>query len=81
MNRRYTVLRTKQDERKLQNFRCKHCGEGFNQDDWQRNCGAPAYRKAHRPPKHLPKIDSPEDRERFLRDFATLEKLRALLPG
>ena len=79
MNRRYTVLRTKQDERKLKNYRCKRCGEIFNQDDWQRNCNAPPYRAAHRPPKNEPKLDTPEDRQKFIGRFHDLEVLKNLL--
>ena len=79
MSRRYTVLRTKEDERKLRNYRCKACGEIFNQDDWTRGCNAPPYRTRGRPPANEPRLDTPEQRQKFIDDFVNLEKLKELL--
>jgi len=76
--RRYTVIKRKKNEQRLKNYRCKRCGEIFTQQDWTMNCNAPPYRAAHRPSKNEPKLDTPEDRQKFIQEFQDLEALRKL---
>jgi len=75
------VIKRKKHEQHLKNYRCKRCGMVFTEQEWTMDCNAPPYRAAHRPPANEPKLDTPEDRQKFIDDFRDLKKLKELLSG
>src|SRR5215469_10443091 len=73
-----TVIRAGGKPEQIQVYRCRSCGERFNDDDWQLHCDAPAPREFHLPARDPIQVNTPEQREKLLahfRDLAVLKKL------
>ena len=62
----------------LKAFRCKVCGERFNDDNWQLDCHAPAYKPRGRPRKLAIRVHTEEERARLLEHLREIQKLRDL---
>ena len=75
---RVTVNRGHGIKAHLKSYRCRRCGEIFNEDDWQLNCHAPALRPIGRPRKLTVKVDTVEERADLLERLREIQKLRDL---
>jgi len=73
-----TAIRHGGKKVKLRAFRCKVCGERFNDDNWQLTCHAPPYRPRGRPRKLAVKVDTVEERAELLERLREIQKLRDL---
>ena len=76
--RREVVNRGNGVQVRLKSYHCRHCGELFNEDDWQLRCHAPAMKPIGRPRKLTVKVDTIEERAQLLEHLREIQKLRDL---
>ena len=74
-----TAIRAGGKPEQIQVYRCRSCGNRFNQDDWQLHCDAPAPREFHRPARDPIQLDTSEQRQEFISHFQDLEVLKKLI--
>lgn len=75
---RVTAIREGGKKVELKAYRCVVCAEIFNDDHWQLNCHAPAYKPRGRPRKLTVRVDSAEERAALLEHLREIQKLRDL---
>lgn len=61
---------------RLKTYRCRRCGEVFDDDDWQLNCRAPTMKPIGRARKLTVKVDTAEERAALLEHLREIQQLK-----